>query len=63
MQDECSRIAYESDFLVLPLAYGQKIRKEAAHQPLLKTEKPGLRIFNEGVAALHCIPRITFEVF
>ena len=63
MQDGRNRLACGSDFLVLPSAYGQKIRKETAYQPLLGAVEPPLRIKNEGLAALHYIPQITFEVF
>ena len=41
MQDGRNRLACDSDFLVWPLAYGQKIRMEADYQPLLKTGKVG----------------------
>jgi len=37
--------------------------EEAAYQPLLGAAKPPLRIKYEGLAALHYIPQITFEVF
>jgi len=37
------------DSLVLPLAYGQKIRKEAAYQPFLGPTKPVLRFKMKGL--------------
>ena len=61
MQDGRNRLACGSDFLVWPSAYGQKIRKEAAYQPLLKNGKAGpAYIKNEGLAALHYAPRVVF---
>ncbi len=63
MQDGRNRLACGSDFLVWPSAYGQKIRKEAAYQPLLGAAKPPLRIKNEGLAALRYIPLSVFQVF
>ena len=61
MQDGRNRLACGSDFLVWPSAYGQKIRKEAAYQPLLK--QPILQMKNEGLATLHYIQKITFDAF
>jgi len=43
MQDGHNRLAYESDFLIWPLACGRKSRKKAAYQPLLMPAKPVLR--------------------
>ena len=53
MQDRLNRLTYESNFLVLPLAYGQKFRKDAGCRPLFTL---ALLIKNEGLAALHYIP-------
>jgi len=41
----------------------KKMIEEAAYHPLLNPAKALLRYLNEGQGALHCIPRIAFEVF